>query len=265
MNGGDETFQSRFAESLALGDRELVAFVGAGGKKTAMQALCQAGTIAGKTVGYTTTTQIPPPEFPFFCASPSELDGAVAQHLKRFGSPLGFAAKEVPNPERVRRKFKGYEKESLSTLFADGSFDWLLVKADGARHCEFKAPASYEPVIPTCTTLTVPVASVKVIGEPVGSDRINRSERIAKVTGLALSDPLTPAAVGQVLASEAGSLKDVPPESRVIVLCNKADTRRERELAREILTHVWNRTDRIECGLITSFRHGFCEQVVSPR
>lgn len=255
---------SGFAAALSLGNRELVAFVGAGGKKTAMHTLCRVGTTQGKTVGYTTTTQMPPPEFPFVQLPPSGLHERVLSALETHGSPLGFAAREIPNPQRVRRKFKGYERETVSALFADGPFDWVLVKADGARQCEFKSPASHEPVLPSRATLVVPVASVKALGEPVGSDRINRSEEVAKLTGLTLDDPLTPETVATVLSSESGSLKGVPSNARVILLCNKADTPRERELAREILAHVWERTDRIECGLVTSFERDNCERVVPP-
>jgi len=50
--------------ALGLSDRALVAFVGAGGKKTAMHRLATEGTERGYDVGFTTTTQMPPPICP---------------------------------------------------------------------------------------------------------------------------------------------------------------------------------------------------------
>ena len=264
MAEGTEGFRARVAESFGLGRRELVAFVGAGGKKTTAYALCRAASTDGRRAGYTTTTQSPPAEFPFFSAPASTLSAAVREQLHTHGSPVGFAAKELSNPQRADRKFDGYAPEAISALFADGPLDWVFVKADGARRREFKAPAQNEPVIPSATTLVVPVVSMKAIGEPLGSERIHRPERITAITGTGAGDTITTDTVGQVLASEEGGLKDIPPDARVIVLCNKADTPGERALAREVLAAVWDRTDRIECGLITSFTETFCERVVPP-
>jgi probable selenium-dependent hydroxylase accessory protein YqeC len=49
------------ADVLSLSMPELVAFVGAGGKKTAMRRLVSEANTHGFRAGYTTTTHTPPP------------------------------------------------------------------------------------------------------------------------------------------------------------------------------------------------------------
>jgi hypothetical protein len=122
------------AGALGLGERELVAFVGAGGKQTAMSALAEAA--GGRRVGYTTTTHMRPPEFPLVIARQQELRDRLAD------SPdaVAFAAERVESPSRATSKVRGYDPAVADALFEAGTFDWLLVKADGARRREFKAP-----------------------------------------------------------------------------------------------------------------------------
>jgi probable selenium-dependent hydroxylase accessory protein YqeC len=241
------------AEALALDARELVAFVGAGGKKTAMSALATDGHTDCQ-VGYTTTTHMPPPsELPLVVASAGDIQTRLAGQ-----SPVAFGAEWVENPERATRKLRGYEPPVLDDLFQAGGVERLLVKADGARKRGFKAPAAHEPAIPEKTSLVVIVASVQVVGEALSEQVVHRPEQVAAITDLAVGDELTPAAVGTVLASPDGGLKRVPDESRVFAMINKADSASPQATARKILRTVAARSDRFSDGLVTSFREGVC-------
>ncbi|MEF8782178.1 MAG: selenium cofactor biosynthesis protein YqeC [Haloarculaceae archaeon] len=246
------------ADCLGLGDRELVAFVGAGGKKTAMGHLTARGEARDLAVGYTTTTHTPPPaNLPLVLTGErSPLDA-----LEGATSPVAFAAERVADPDRATEKVRGFDPGVIDEVCGSGRFDWLLVKADGARRREFKAPGPEEPVVPGATTHVVPVASVQAVGEPLDAPAVHRPERVAAVAGVDVGDSVTPATVGQVLGSDEGGLKRVPGGAAVTPVVNKADTAELREQAREALSVALAQSDRLTRGLVTSFEAGYCEVV----
>jgi probable selenium-dependent hydroxylase accessory protein YqeC len=247
----------QLSEALSLGDRELVAFVGAGGKKTAMHRLAGEGTERGHDVGFTTTTQMPPPDLPLTVTDVDVSPYAVTED----DPPVAFAREWVSDPERVDRKVRGFDRAPLDSLFDRGFFDWLLVKADGARRREFKAPGSGEPVVPDKATHVVPVASALAVGEPLTDAVVHRPERVASITDLSVGDTITPEAVGTVLASPDGGLKHVPDGVEVTPLVNKADTSDRRQTARAILDRALDDADRFTRGLVTSFERDVCRTI----
>lgn len=249
----------KLADALGLGRRELVSFVGAGGKKTAMARLVGEADARDLATGYTTTTHVPPPDLPIAVAEPADLEPALERH----DPPLAFAREWVDQPERADRKLRGFEPVVIDWLYRTRRFDWLLVKADGARRRGFKAPDPDEPVLPRESTVVVPTASVQVVGRPVGPDHVHRPERVAEIAGLAPGDRLTAAAVGAVLASDEGGLKAVPEAASACFLLNQADTAEDAATARDVLGHAFAGTDRPVNGLVTSFRTERCE-VVTP-
>jgi probable selenium-dependent hydroxylase accessory protein YqeC len=241
------------ANAFSLSTPELVAFVGAGGKKTAMKQLVSEASDRGLCVGYTTTTHTPPPGYPLVLADPEHLRGKLE---RTDASPVAFARERVPNPDRADEKVRGFAPAVVNGVFQSGRFDWLCVKADGARRRGFKAPGADEPAIPDASTTVVPIASVDVVGHPLNAECVHRVERVTELTDLARGDPLTPDILGQVLSHPNGGLKDVPESARVVPLVNKADTETDRQTAQEVLRAAFARTDRFERGIVASLQHG---------
>ncbi len=246
------------AGTLGLDATALVAFVGAGGKKTAMGRLVAEAQARGRSVGYTTSVHTPPPDgLPLVLADEDTLGEALASA----DSPVAFAAERVPDPERADAKVRGFDAHVVDAVFESGRFDWLLVKADGARRREFKTPGPGEPVVPDGTTHAVPVASVRAVGKPLDAPSVHRPERVAALTGLETGDSVTVEAVGTVLAHDRGGLKGVPEDAAVTPIVNKADTVEDRETARSVLRVALARSERLRRGLVTSFEAGHCEVV----
>jgi len=246
------------AAALGLGSSAAVAFVGAGGKKTAMGQLAVEGTNDGCAVGYTTTTAMPPPpDLPLALTGPDEWHTDLEAH----DPPVAIARESVADPARVDRKVRGFEASVVEQLSEAELFDWLLVKADGARKREFKAPSDVEPVVPGTATHVVPVASVAAVGEALTTDVVHRPERVADITGLHVGDTITPEAVGTVLTHPDGGRRNAPAEASVIPLVNKADTETQRRTARDVLIHALSQTERCSRGVITSFASDVCEVV----
>lgn len=195
-----------------------VAVVGAGGKKTTMYALAERLDRAVITAA----VRIPifDPRAATVAVTEDPVDRLASAGSDEF--PLGL----VPECEREDR-YLGYDAAVVDDLIAAHAGP-VLIKADGARMREFKAPKETEPQIPRRTDVVVPVASAGVVGEPLTEERVHRPERVvavAEAAGVeaAIGEPITPDIVGTVLASHEGGLKDVPAGATAIPLVNKVD------------------------------------------
>ncbi|SEH49183.1 probable selenium-dependent hydroxylase accessory protein YqeC [Halopenitus malekzadehii] len=220
-------------------DGAAVAVVGAGGKKTTMYTL--ANLLDHAVVTATVRIPIFDPNVASVSvtADPVErLDRITTNPKAAF--PLGL----VPAREREDR-YLGYDRETVSRIIEahDGP---VLIKADGARTREFKAPGESEPQIPDAADVVVPVASVAVVGEPLTDELVHRPERVVDVargSGLdvALGDTVTPELVGTVLASPDGGLAGIPDGASVIPLLNKVDDADAAATARAVASVVRER------------------------
>lgn len=195
-----------------------VAVVGAGGKKTTMYALAERLPRAVVTA----TVRIPIFDREVTHVETTHNPVNAARNASDEAFPLGL----VPKREREDR-YLGYDVDIVTELIAahDGA---VLIKADGARLREFKAPNDREPQIPTGTDVVVPVVSAGVIGEPLTEELVHRPERVAQVAtaagvDVAVGDAITPEVVGATLSSPEGGMKGVPPGSTVIPLVNQVD------------------------------------------
>jgi probable selenium-dependent hydroxylase accessory protein YqeC len=207
-----------------------ICFVGAGGKKTTM------ATLAARLDHAVVTATVRIPIFDGWVAevvvteSPrTAMDGATAW-------PLGV----VPAQERPDR-YRGYDPATVADL---ADFDHpILVKADGARMREFKAPSDREPQLPPTASTVVPIASAHVVGEPLTDDIVHRVDEVAAITGLDPGDVIHPQDVAAVLASDRGGLKDVPADATAIPLLNMVDDAGLETSARAVAEAIHDRAD----------------------
>ena len=217
----------------ALGaDRGLVSVVGAGGKKTTLYALAERIDRAVVTA----TVRIP--IFDQYVAEVAVTEDPLGALRAAENWPLGL----VPEQERDDR-YRGYDTAVVGEIADAGVADAVLVKADGARMRDFKAPSAREPQIPAATDTVVPVASAHVVGEPLTEDLVHRPELVADIAGVDVGDEVTPEAVAAVLASDRGGMKDVPDDATAIPLVNKVDDGELETVAREVAAATLARCD----------------------
>lgn len=207
--------------------------VGAGGKKTTLYAL--AGRLERAVL--TATVRIPIFDPHVSSVRVTTEPATTLENLEAGPFPLGL----VPEREGEDR-YRGYDTGTIDDIAAahDGP---VLVKADGARTREFKAPNDREPQLPSTADVVVPIASAHAVGQPLSATVVHRPERVAAITDLEVGDPITPTAVGTVLASERGGLKRVPADATAIPLINKVDDGDDEAVAREIAAAIHDRTD----------------------
>jgi probable selenium-dependent hydroxylase accessory protein YqeC len=226
----------------ALSGRGLVAVVGAGGKKTTLWRLAERHDRAVVTAA----TRIP--MFEERVADLVVTDdpvGAVESALAReddaeSGSPWPLGL--VPGrADDVR--YEGYEVETVAAL-ADAvgdDLDAILLKADGARNRLFKAPDQHEPQVPDRADTVLPIASARVVGEPLDEDRVHRPGIVSEIAGLEPGEAIEPVHVARVLASERGGLKRVPEGATAVPVVNMCDDEELAGVGRDVAERVLDR------------------------
>ena len=215
----------------ALPTEGLTCVVGAGGKKTTLYALANALDRAVVTA----TVRIP--IFDPHVARVVVTDDPIKAIEENDDWPLGV----VPERE-FEDRYRGYDRETVEEL-AERTDVPILVKADGARMREFKAPDEREPQLPRTTDTVIPIASVHAVGKPLDDAVVHRPERIAAIAGLEPGEEITSEAVAAVLASPEGGLKDAPDGATVIPLLNKVDDSEDERVARGIADGIHERAD----------------------
>jgi molybdenum cofactor cytidylyltransferase len=237
--------------ALRLADGDIVAFVGAGGKTSAMFRLADEIVESGGRVVTSTTTHMgadqirrAPEHFSAFEASRANVEAALD----------GRAHVLVTGPvDRTLHKAAAVTDGLIEDLHAIPNLAAILVEADGARLLPFKAPAGHEPAIPGVATLVVPIVGMEVLGQPLDPEHAHRPERIAALAGAEPGATITPEIVARVLAHPQGGLKNVPDGARVCVLLNKVESPEALAAAREIAARVLEQAS-IESILIGSTR-----------
>ena len=134
-------------------------------------------------------------------------------------------------------RYVGYDTDTVAGI-ADAAPGATLVKADGARRREFKAPGEHEPQIPANADVVVPIASAHVVGEPLTEELVHRPEEVAAITGREVGAEIRPADVATVRASPAGGLKGVPRGATAIPVVNKVDDESDAAVARAVAGEI---------------------------
>jgi molybdenum cofactor cytidylyltransferase len=99
----------------------------------------------------------------------------------------------------------------------------LLIEADGARTRPLKAPGAHEPNIPEFVQLVVVVAGLSALGKPLTDKWVHRPEKFSELTGLHPGEIITADDLVMMLLSKEGGLKNIPPHARRIAILNQAD------------------------------------------
>ena len=240
-------------EALGIRPKEVVSLVGAGGKTTLMFALARELTEKGKAVITSTTTKIFPP-------SPSETACVfVSSHEDEI---IDFILKNAASKGCITigwelladsQKLKGVDPSLVSRVIGLNPVDHVIIEADGAFQRPLKAPnPEYEPVIPSCTTMVVPVVGIDALGSKLSEEQVFRSEIASQLTGVPLGEVVTVETIARLILHPSGLAARSPAEARIIPFINKMDLSTDRlaarGLAHEILAGEHPRIDRVVLG-----------------
>jgi molybdenum cofactor cytidylyltransferase len=232
-----------------------LAFVGAGGKSTALFKL--AGELTQSVL--TTTTHLG------VWQSAGVDQHIIISDLSRlvdYLSNLGPGSTLITG-SLINDRFTGLDAKAYTWLheICEQKGIPLLIEADGARRKPLKAPLENEPVIPGFVNMVVDVAGMSGLGKPLRQETVHNPDVFASISGLTLGDNITADALVRVLTNVAGGLKNIPAGSRRVALLNQADTNGLQAQAKGITEILLRDFDSV---LISSLEQGKVHAVHEP-
>ena len=206
------------AKALRTESSAFFAFIGAGGKTTAMFQLARQ---IPTPVIVTATTHLGVWQIPFadkhiITDTPAALE-KIEHGLQGVILVTGSIDKDRTTPINANlmdwlRQFCGYHSIPL------------LIEADGARQKPLKAWADQEPPIPSFVDQVLQVAGLRALGKLLFDEYVHRPELFSKLSGLKVGEPITPDALICVLEHAEGGLENIPVGARRVALLNQTDT-----------------------------------------
>ena len=237
-----------------------IAFVGAGGKTTALFQLAGA-LIREKVVSTVMVT--------------------ATSHLGIWQIPLAdvhFVAEATITLEENKHNFQGVvlitgeldgdrtrpiNEETLDWLhhYCDAHSIPLLIEADGSRQKPLKAWSAHEPPIPSFVDQVVQVVGLTGLQQSLNDEHVHRPEIFSDLSRLNIGEGISTDALIRVLKHPQGGLKNVPAHAHRTVLFNQADTPELQALAHGLVQPLISTFDAV---VIASLQQGVVFAVHEP-
>lgn len=217
-------------EAFQLNDREVISLAGGGGKTTLMFSWGRELANRRRGVILTTTTKIrepePSPDYVSLVSSDfTRMQEWIVKNLPKHPCLL-LAQSSLP-----AGKWEGLPAGWIEEIMKIPAVTCILVEADGAKGYSLKAPREGEPVVPSNTTLLVPVVGIDALGCPLDENHVFRwrlaMEILQKPEGAILDEEM----IARILAA---TLKERPERTRVIPFVNKIDSPNDLERGRKL-------------------------------
>jgi probable selenium-dependent hydroxylase accessory protein YqeC len=245
-------------EALAIGAREHIALVGAGGKTTLMFALASELQRKGRHLITSTTTKV---WYEEALQAPGVLFAeANASWVKELKAGLATGGHVFLGKSLIKSgKVDGIVPSLADRLFQQTEVEYLLVEADGSAGRPVKAPAPHEPVIPKSVTEVVAVLGLEAIGRKLEPDIVFRHNLVANITGLHLGEELSVQALSKLFLHPDGLFKGSPASAKRVAFLNKLDVLPEGQkammLADLILSDQISQVARVVIGSLNKGRY----------
>src|ERR671916_161618 len=221
--------------ALGIAPGDVVAFVGAGGKSSAILAVASELAEAGMTFLAAPTTKMLVSEAERLgslvtAEDPDELRTKAQRTLSD-----GTSGVVVGSGLLSKNRVGGVEPAAIASLAQLA--DVVLVEADGSRRRPIKGTADHEPALPDAATLVVAVGNVHALGTPVDEEHVHRPDIFSDLTGIGQGQSITPRAFA--LALSQGSLARVPQRARTAALITGVEPGRSMSDASVITRELW--------------------------
>ncbi len=216
-------------DALRVGKIPRLAFVGSGGKTTALFRLARTikPPVLVTATTHLATDQLLLADYLIQIEKSAEIGNISSQKIKDVTLITG--------PGIGNDKVEGVGEKIFKNILdlADDFGYPLLFEADGSRKLPLKAPAEHEPAIPVLRSTgetrnwldgVVVVAGLSGLNQPLTPEWAHRPEQFAELSGLELGEKINTDVLRRVLVNPSGGLKNIPDQSRRILLLNQADT-----------------------------------------
>src|ERR1041384_2214301 len=177
------------AQALRINSSDCVAFIGAGGKTTALFQLAR---------------QLPPPVIVTATSHLGVWQVKFAdQHIvTEAPAPLEDLEHGMKGVILVTGEIDGDRTKPINNHLLNWLHEFcgyhsisLLIEADGARGKSLKAWKEHEPPVPSFVDLVVEVVGLTGLGKSLNEENVHRSELFSTLGGLDIGKPITPASI----------------------------------------------------------------------
>lgn len=231
------------ALKIDMNKKNIISFVGGGGKTSLIYKLGRELKELGKKVIITTTTRMFMPESNVVLTWKKEdiIKMLNDENIITVGilcdkndtkyrhNQLNNENKLLKGEENSLKKINGLPKEIAVSLIELA--DFVIVEADGAKRLPLKVPSEYEPVILEVSNLVVGVCGIDAIGKSI-KETCHRSNLVSKFLDTDEEHIINAYDAAKILSSTKGQRKNVKCSYKVII--NKADNMAELEKAKDI-------------------------------
>jgi len=191
--------------------KDVISFVGGGGKTTIMFNIAFAATKLGLKVLVSTTTKIFVPEKHYYEkivlreTIQSDVIGTLSG-ITVFGSHISSG------------KIIGSSEKELRNYIETESFDLVLIESDGSRRKSLKAYKEHEPVVPVFSNKVFAVLSLDSIGVTIDERYIYNSKRVSSILSKKVGSVVTKEDIVNLINSEAGLFEGLYSKEKFLVL-----------------------------------------------
>lgn len=224
----------RLCEAVGISSGDIAAFVGAGGKSSAIQAVAAELAAEGLSVVVVPTTKLMIEEAE--AIGPIVVSEDPAERTAKIKSELSNSKVVAAGSTLIsKNRVGGVEPDEVAAL-AD-IVDVVLVEADGARGKWIKGTAEYEPPIPASATVAVAVANIGALGLPATEENVHRPELFSALTGVGPGQSITARSIALALAD--GSFANLPQTTRPAVLITGVEPGQTMSDASVVARELW--------------------------
>ncbi|MHB1391589.1 MAG: selenium cofactor biosynthesis protein YqeC [Clostridia bacterium] len=236
--------------NIELERKEMICLVGAGGKTSAMFRLARELSSKGKKILATTTTAIYYPEQSQY----DEMIISEEESLELFDNISNCGITILGRTISSEGKLFGVSPKFLDAIFLEGIFDYILVEGDGSRGKPVKAPAEYEPVIPSLTAKLIGLIGLDCVGKEVCMDNVHRPEFFCSLLDCSEGDIIDAELVQRLILHKYGLFKAAPANAQKYLVLNKAEVEKERIAAADIVQKLLDKKYNPEEIVIASMK-----------
>ena len=209
----------RLVDGLRANRHSRIAFVGAGGKTSAMFSLARQlpGPVICLNTAHLAVEQAQLANRHVIITHTGEVETAI--------SSIEEGVILLTGPADERGRLQGLTDQVADEIC--GAADRLslpvLVEADGSRLRPLKAPAAHEPPIPAWITQVVVTVGLSALGKPLDEEHVFRPEIFASISGAKMGTPISLEHLIKVVTDPQGGLKNIPVHARKTLLANQLD------------------------------------------
>ena len=215
---------------LDVGNGEVIAIIGAGGKHTVMTRLSQELAGTGRSVILTSTTNLH--RNADFAQVATVLVGDRSDWRYQLNVALAKHRRVILVQSQIGpNMYQGIGADTIDVVSTIAPRAVVLIKADGARKRLLKAPGTDEPVYPQHVDLCVLILSLAAIGKPLNEKYVHRIDHVRALTRGLTIDSQT---LIDVILGANGYARHLPPGGRTALYLSNCTTKSLVEATRTI-------------------------------